>query len=100
MRNPIRITFDGPMAYNGLWLPTKFGVAIQIIVWLIIKKPFQMAFPMLNSNDDSGSDPEQIKNIFGVLVGIGTLCSPYKFQFASLSIIEVMIFWNLPHVKR
>ena len=51
-----------------------------------------MAFPMLNSNGDSGSDPERITKIFGLLEEIGTLHSPTKFQFDPLSFVEVMIF--------
>ena len=51
-----------------------------------------MAFPMLNSIGNSGSDPEQITNIFGLLIELGQLYRPTKIQFNTLSFVEVMIF--------
>ena len=51
-----------------------------------------MAFPMLNSIGDSGSDPERIAKFLGALIEFDALHLPTKCQFDLLSFVEVMIF--------
>ena len=73
MQNRIRIKFGDLVEDTDIHSPLKLHANSFKIHGVIDKKRPQMAFPMLNSIGDSGSDTGRIITGFGLLVAPGTL---------------------------
>lgn len=90
----IQITFGMIMYPNDILMLAKFSTDISSSPGNIGQKLLRMGFPMLNPICNSGSDPEEMTTIFGVMVKYDTVHIPTKFQNNRLRINEYMNFLN------